>query len=299
MFERVEQSNKNCYRTSPNRQSRCLLIKQTAKIIIKSHLNTGSMFMKTSLVIANWKMNGHNPANERLLDELKPVLESLKNVQVAICPPFPYISQIAVAVAGSKIKIGAQNLSQHAAGAFTGEVAGEMLSDLGCNFVLVGHSERRALYGETDALIAMKFEAALRSGLTPVLCVGETIHQRNAGNTFGVISGQIQAVLSQVGIGQLAKGIIAYEPVWAIGTGETASPEQAQEVHQHVRQLLSGVDRQVSDNMLIIYGGSVKPDNASLLFAQRDIDGGLIGGASLDPKAFGEICQQAQILTVN
>lgn len=250
--------------------------------------------MNEKLVIANWKMHGTRAANAQLIKDLLPALYGLDGVKVAICPPLPYLSQVADLLEDSSVALGAQNLSERAQGAFTGEVSGQMLADMECNYVLVGHSERRSLFGETDALVAMKFEAALRANLVPVLCLGETIHQRRANNTNAVIGAQLRAVLQQVGIAQLARGVIAYEPVWAIGTGETASPAQAQAVHHHIRQLLSEHDSVVAATIPLLYGGSVKADNALELFEQADIDGGLIGGASLDPAAFGAICKAAQ-----
>lgn len=250
--------------------------------------------MNQKLVIANWKMHGTRAVNARLISGLLPALQGLEGVQIAICPPLPYLTQVSDLLGDTPVALGAQNLSERTQGAFTGEVSGEMLADLGCNYALVGHSERRSLYGETDALVAMKFEAALRANLRPVLCLGETIHQRRAGNTNAVIGTQLRAVLQQVGIAQLAQGVIAYEPVWAIGTGETASPAQAQAVHRYIRQLLAEHDPVAAARIPLLYGGSVKADNAAQLFEQADIDGGLIGGASLDPAAFSAICKAAQ-----
>lgn len=249
--------------------------------------------MNNKLVIANWKMHGHQAANARLIGGLLPTLERLDSVQVAICPPTPYLAQVSELLADTAVAIGAQNLSERAQGAYTGEVSGQMLADLGCRYVLVGHSERRSLFGETDAQVAMKFEAALAAGLTPVLCLGESIHQRRAGNTNAVVGSQLKAVLDQVGIEQLAKGVIAYEPVWAIGTGVSASPEQAQQAHLHIRQLLAAHAPALASRIALLYGGSVNATNAAELFAQHDIDGGLIGGASLDATCFSAICQAA------
>ncbi|MFK3818327.1 triose-phosphate isomerase [Pseudomonas sp. NPDC089407] len=249
--------------------------------------------MNAKLVIANWKMHGTHATNARLIDALLPSLQGIDGVQVAICPPMPYLAQLSDLLEHTSVAVGAQNISERAQGAFTGEVSGQMLADLGCAYALVGHSERRSLYGETDAQVAMKFEAALNAGLTPVLCLGETIHQRKAGNTNAVIGSQLKAVLDQVGIAKLAKGVIAYEPVWAIGTGETATPEQAQQVHRHIRQVLAARDPALAAGITLLYGGSVKDDNAAQLFAQHDIDGGLIGGASLDATSFVAICQAA------
>jgi len=249
--------------------------------------------MRRKLVIGNWKMNGSLVANRRLLLELLPQLAVLEGVEVAVCPPFPYLAQVATLLEGSAVALGAQNLNVVEKGAFTGEVGGGMLRELGCRYVLVGHSERRSLYGECDEVVAEKFAVALKAGLVPVLCVGETLAQRRDNVTEAVIAGQLQAVLQRVGIAGMAAGVIAYEPVWAIGTGETASPEQAQAVHRHIRTLLAQQDPVQAEAMPILYGGSVKADNAQALLAQPDIDGGLIGGASLEAAAFAAICQAA------
>jgi triosephosphate isomerase len=250
--------------------------------------------MNNKLVIANWKMNGSNSANAQLLSALLAAISDFSRVDVAVCPPYPYLAQVAELLANTSVDLGAQNVCQIETGAYTGEVGAGMLQDLGCHFVLVGHSERRAFFGESDSLVAEKFDAALNAGLVPVLCVGETLEQRRNGVTQAVVTGQLQAVLQRVGIERLATGVIAYEPVWAIGTGETATPEQAQEVHQHIRSLLARLDPLVAGSISILYGGSVKPDNAEELFAQQDIDGGLVGGASLDAVSFAAICKAAQ-----
>lgn len=249
--------------------------------------------MKRKRVIGNWKMNGDRQANAQLLDALQRVWGSLREVDVAICTPFPYLAQVAELLAGTQVRLGAQNPGLHDNGAFTGEVSSSMLLDPGCHYVLVGHSERRALFAESDTEVARKYAAALRSGLVPVLCVGETLEQRRADVTEQVVAGQILAVLQQVGIEGLAAGVIAYEPVWAIGTGETATPAQAQAVHQPIRTLLAEQDSILAASTSILYGGSVRADNASELFAQLDIDGGLIGGASLDAASFAAICRAA------
>lgn len=250
--------------------------------------------MKRKLVIGNWKMNGDRQANAQLLDALQRVWGSLREVDIAIFPPYPYLAQVAELLTGTHVQLGAQNLDVHGNGAFTGEVSSSMLLDLACRFVLVGHSERRALFAESDAQVARKYAAALHAGLVPVLCVGETLEQRCAEITEQVVTEQILAVLQQVGVEGLAAGVIAYEPVWAIGTGETATPTQAQAVHRHIRTLLAEHDSTLAATMSILYGGSVKAGNAGELFAQGDIDGGLIGGASLDAASFAAICRAAR-----
>lgn len=249
--------------------------------------------MREKLIIGNWKMNGSSATNTELVHGLVAQTGDIENVRIAICPPFPYLAQVRGLLASAKLSLGAQNLSDHAEGAFTGEVSATMLADLGCTYALVGHSERRSLYGESDAVVADKFAAALQAGLKPVLCVGETGEERRTGITHAVIARQLQAVINKVGIADIAMGVIAYEPVWAIGTGETASPDQAQDVHQALRQLLAEQDRGVADSVQLLYGGSVRADNAAALFAQPDIDGGLIGGASLNATTFVSICRSA------
>lgn len=249
--------------------------------------------MKKKFVVANWKMNGDSRANAELLAALTPEICGLEEVNIVICPPAPYIPQVLDILAGTGIKVGAQNLSHETKGAFTGEISANMLKDLGCRYVLVGHSERRSLYGENDELVAEKFEAALSAGLVPILCVGESLEERKSLITHQVIARQLQAVIEKVGIQRIAEGVIAYEPVWAIGTGETATPAQAQAVHFEIRKLLGKQATSVARNMSLLYGGSVRAENAAELFAQADIDGGLIGGASLDADAFRTICRSA------
>jgi triosephosphate isomerase len=248
--------------------------------------------MRQILVAANWKMNGSLKKNEELLHAVT-VGASVSDAAVAICPPAIYIPQVAQRLAGSKLTWGGQNLSHEAAGAFTGEISGAMLKDLGCTYVIVGHSERRTLYGENDALVAKKYAAALAAGLTPILCVGELLAEREAGATEAVVARQLNAVIDAVGIQGIGAGVIAYEPVWAIGTGKTATPAQAQEVHAFIRQRCAERDAAVAEKLQILYGGSVKSDNAAHLFAQPDIDGGLIGGASLEAGSFVAICHAA------
>lgn len=250
--------------------------------------------MKPNLVIGNWKMNGSQQTNEVLL---RAVLAGQKNdarLEVVICPPFPYLASVAAHLRHSNVVLGAQNVSAAPHGAFTGEVSVSMLRDIGCRYVLVGHSERRALFGETDEAVAQKFVAAIDHGLIPVLCVGETLDERRAGITTSVVTTQITAVIKHAGIEKLTHGVIAYEPVWAIGTGETASPEQAQAVHRHIRSIIGVYDEQAAISLQILYGGSVKADNAQAIFSQPDIDGGLIGGASLDAASFTSICDAAR-----
>lgn len=241
------------------------------------------------LVIANWKMNGSYAANYSLLTYLLPDIAVNRRTRVALCPPFPYLAQVGQRLIGSPVWLGAQNANQHAAGAQTGEVSVLMLRELGCEYVLVGHSERRAM-GEDDATVAAKFAAVEAAGLVPVLCVGETLEEREAGQTEAVVARQLETVLDAVGVARFVDAVVAYEPVWAIGTGKTASPEQAQEVHAHIRGLVELHDPHIARELPLLYGGSVKPDNATSLFQQPDVNGGLVGGASLDASAFVAIC---------
>jgi len=246
--------------------------------------------MRRKLVAGNWKMHGSLAENEALLSG---VLAGMGDVKagVAVCVPFPYLAQVQARLSGSAIAWGAQNLSQHAKGAYTGEVSAAMLKDFGCAYVVVGHSERRALYGESDAVVAEKFAAAQAAGLTPILCVGETLEEREAGVTEQVVGRQLDAVIDKSGISALAKAVVAYEPVWAIGTGKTATPEQAQAVHAFIRGKVRALDVAVAENLTIQYGGSMKASNAVELLSQPDIDGGLIGGASLVAEDFLAICR--------
>ena len=249
--------------------------------------------MRRTLVLGNWKMNGSRTANAELLQDLVGRLAGFDRADLGICPPFPYIDQLVEALRGSGIACGAQNVALESAGAFTGEVAASMLADLGCVYVIVGHSERRALYGESSADVAKKFAQVQREGMIPVLCVGETLKQRQLGSTVAVVEAQVQAVIDEVGAASFARSAIAYEPVWAIGTGKTASPEQAQEVHASIRALLSAGDSAVGEGLRIIYGGSVKAANAAELFGMADIDGALVGGASLIARQFAGIALAA------
>jgi len=250
------------------------------------------MSMRRKLVAGNWKMNGSLSANGELLSG---VIAGLGDVscEVMVCPPFPYLVQVQTLLSESCIELGAQSVSEHPAGAFTGEIGAEMLRETGCRYVLVGHSERRNLFGESDAVVAAKLSAALGAGLVPVLCVGETLSEREDDLTEAVVSRQLQSVLDRVGIAAMSSVVVAYEPVWAIGTGRTASPGQAQAVHAHIRSFLAGYDEGIAGGVRILYGGSVKPQNARELFGQQDIDGGLIGGASLVAEDFLAICRAA------
>jgi len=247
--------------------------------------------MRQSLVVGNWKMNGSVQKNQSLLESLKQGIGSVQHAEVAVCPPFVYLQQVSELLKGTVIGWGGQNLSQQEPGAFTGEVAASMLGDFGCKYVIVGHSERRALYGESDELVAEKFAKAQSVGLIPILCVGELLEQREAGETENVVKRQLDAVINLQGVASLAKSVIAYEPVWAIGTGKTATPAQAQDVHAFIRGRIAQQDAGVAEKVQILYGGSVKGNNAVELFAMTDIDGGLIGGASLKADDFLTICQ--------
>lgn len=252
--------------------------------------------MRKPIVAGNWKMNGSRASIVSLLQDLKTelsgaVADSL--VDVVVCPPALYIEQVQAVLEGGAVRLGAQNCSEHEQGAYTGEISPQMLADFGVEYVIVGHSERRALYGETSEQVAKKVEQAQRAGLLPVLCVGETQAERESGATFEVIQSQLEPVVGLVGIDGLENVVIAYEPVWAIGTGLTASPQQAQEVHQQIRSWLAVKSESIASSVRIIYGGSVKADNAKELMSCVDIDGGLIGGASLVAADFAAICSAA------
>lgn len=249
--------------------------------------------MRNILVAGNWKMNGNSASNADLVAGVVAGAPDAGSVELLVCPPFPYLAAVVQATEGSKVAVGAQNVSEHDSGAFTGEVAPAMLGDIGCDYVIVGHSERRTLYGETSAAVAAKFKAAQAAGLKPILCVGETLEERRAEQTESVVDEQLNAVLDLVGIAAFRNAVIAYEPVWAIGTGMTATPEQAQDVHAHIRELLAGHDAAVAQGVQILYGGSMKGENAAGLLAKPDIDGGLIGGASLKAPDFLAIAEAA------
>ncbi|MHB8454219.1 MAG: triose-phosphate isomerase [Acidiferrobacterales bacterium] len=250
--------------------------------------------MRRAMVAGNWKMNGSQTESGALVREIQQGLGKTGRTEVVVCPPFILIPMVAAQITAPNMVWGGQNLGIHKSGAYTGEISGPMLRDFGCSYVIVGHSERRALYAETDQLVAEKFKAAQDAGLVPILCVGETLSERDAGQTESVVGRQLDAVVELAGIGALANSVIAYEPVWAIGTGKTASPDQAQEVHRSIRRRLARNDVAIADGLRILYGGSVKAANARELFGQADIDGGLIGGASLNAQEFLAICHAAE-----
>ena len=247
--------------------------------------------MRKKLVVGNWKMNGGLDGNETLLKALADGAPSLEGVDVSICVPFPYLFQPAMLLENTSISWGAQNVSEHLIGAYTGEVSAAMLREFSCTYVLVGHSERRTLYGEDDALVARKFITAQKAGIVPILCVGETLAEREANATEAVIGRQIDKVIELAGIAALVNSVFAYEPVWAIGTGKTASGEQAQAVHAFIRNRIASHDKSLASKLLILYGGSVKASNAAQLLTMPDVDGGLIGGASLVAEEFLAICR--------
>jgi len=249
--------------------------------------------MRRSLVIGNWKMHGTRTSNRDLIAQIQAGLDGSQNCDVAVCVPFTAIPEASSAVEGSALALGSQNVANAEQGAYTGEVSASMLSEYGCRYALVGHSERRQIYAETNELIAGRYEFAIKGGITPVLCVGETDAEREQGKTFDVIDDQLSAVIDHAGIESLSQAVIAYEPVWAIGTGKTATPDQAQEVHAYIRSQIAARNAALAENLIILYGGSVKPDNAAELFGREDIDGGLIGGASLQADSFLAIIRAA------
>lgn len=248
--------------------------------------------MRRKLVAGNWKMNGSLAANAALVAGIKEGLPADVG-DVAVCVPAPYLAQVQGAVAGSAVALGAQDMSAHASGAFTGEVSAAMLQEFGVQYVILGHSERRAYHGETDAAVAAKTVAALKAGLVPVVCVGETLEQREAGQTNEIVGGQLDVVLAALSVEEAARIVVAYEPVWAIGTGKTATPEMAQEVHAMLRARLGAKSAEAAAKVRVLYGGSMKPDNAEQLLAMADIDGGLIGGAALKAADFLAIIKAA------
>jgi len=242
--------------------------------------------MRKILVAGNWKMNGSKAMVNSLLDGLLEGSRDQRNVDMAVFPPFPYLAEVQRKLEGSEIAWGGQTVNPREKGAHTGEVAASMLLDFACRYVLVGHSERRSIYGESDEDVAERFAAALEAGLEPVLCVGETLEERESGITESVVGRQLDAVLERSGVKSFENAIVAYEPVWAIGTGKTASPEQAQAVHAFIRDKFAALDAIIAGQLRILYGGSVNGSNAADLFAREDIDGGLVGGASLKAEDF-------------
>lgn len=247
--------------------------------------------MRRTLIVGNWKMNGSLDANAVLLRGLASVVTT--SADVAVCVPAPYLAQCQAVLAGSPIGLGAQDLSTHANGAFTGEVSASMLQDFDCRYVIVGHSERRSYHGESNPTVALKAAAALAAGLIPIACIGETSAERDAGQTAAMVGGQLEAILDAIAVPDLARLVVAYEPVWAIGTGKTATPEMAQEVHAQIRSRIAARSPQAAQSVQILYGGSMKPENAQQLLAMPDIDGGLIGGAALKADDFDVIIQAA------
>ena len=250
--------------------------------------------MRRPLVAGNWKMHGSRADNAVLVEQLVQGADAAGSAEILVCPPFVYLYEVARQLKDTVVAVGGQSLcAEPASGAFTGEVSAPMLKDVGCTYVIVGHSERRALYREDDALVARKFRAAQSGGLTPILCVGETLDEREAGATEAVVGRQLEAVLAVADVAAFANAVVAYEPVWAIGTGKVASPEQAQAVHCFIRGRIAARDARIGGQLRLLYGGSVKAANAAELFAMPDVDGGLIGGASLKGEEFLNICAAA------
>lgn len=248
--------------------------------------------MRRKLVVGNWKMNGSVESVDALLSGLKTIDADADSV--AVCPPFVFIPSAQSGLSSSAISVGAQNVSEYSEGAYTGEVSAGMLKQLGCQYVIVGHSERREQWSESDAQLAAKYIATQAQGLTPILCLGESLEQREAGNALSFIEAQLRSVVELVGVGSLSSAVVAYEPIWAIGTGKTASPAQAQEVHAHLRDVLASLNEDVASKVQILYGGSVNAGNAAELFSQQDIDGALVGGASLKIDDFASIVAAAK-----
>jgi triosephosphate isomerase len=251
------------------------------------------MTTRRPLVAANWKMNGTLASLKALVTEVRASVADCA-ADVALCAPFPYLGEVGAALAGTAIGLGAQNLSEHQAGAYTGEVSAAMLRDYNCRYVIVGHSERRALFGESDAQVAAKFIRAIQGGLTPILCLGELLAEREAGLTEEVVARQLDCVIDAAGAGQFSHAVVTYEPVWAVGTSRPATPEQAQDVQAFIRLRIARHDDKVADGLRILYGGSVTGENAAAIFSMADVDGGLIGGASLNAAEFIRICRAAK-----
>jgi triosephosphate isomerase len=245
-------------------------------------------------IAGNWKMNLLRTTSHELLARLKDSLAGIHQVDIAVCPPSVYLGDAAHVLAGSNLGLGAQNVYSQPEGAFTGEISCAMLLDIGCRYVILGHSERRAIFGETDGLVNEKLKAALAAGLTPIVCIGETLQERESGRTLEVVSSQCRGSLAGLSQEQMGRTMLAYEPVWAIGTGKTATPAQAEEVHAEIRQLLASLfSPEVAQKVIIQYGGSVKPDGVSEILAKPNIDGALVGGASLKAESFTAIIEQA------
>ncbi len=250
--------------------------------------------MRKKLVAGNWKMHGNLVQNQGLLEAVLERTTQMRQSEIAVCVPYPYLSAVQAQLANSHITWGAQTVSEYDKGAYTGEVSTEMLKDFGCKYAIVGHSERRALFGENSQTVALKYSAAQKTGIIPILCVGESLEQREGQITERVVGEQLDAVIEKAGADSLMKAVIAYEPVWAIGTGMTATPQQAQDVHEFIRKRIAEHNPAIASEITILYGGSVKANNAGELFAMPDIDGGLIGGASLVADDFAAICEAAQ-----
>lgn len=252
-------------------------------------MNKASNAKRRRLVVGNWKMNGNRQTNAELLASVVTRWQGEHAAEVVICPPYPYFQQALERLGDSPVVLGAQSVNEHSSGAFTGEVSASMLADWQCQYVIIGHNERRRLQQETDLQVAQKFLAVQAAGMIPILCVGESLQMREAGRALDVIGRQLQAVIEYTGCEAFTRAVVAYEPVWAVGTGKTATPEQAQEVHHFIRTQLCDLGEQVR----VLYGGSVKSHNARQLFALADIDGALLGGASLDADEFLDICAAA------
>ncbi len=248
--------------------------------------------MRRPLIAGNWKMNNNSAESVELVSQLKEMISGVKEVEVVVAPPYTALGFVAAAIKGSTILLSAQNIFWEEKGAFTGEVSPAMLTDIGCQYTIIGHSERRQYFGETNETVNKRLKAALNASLIPIVCVGETLEEREAGKTLAIIEQQVKDGLDGLSSGEMAKVVVAYEPVWAIGTGKTATPEQAQEAHQFIRKMLAQVfNKGVAEGTRILYGGSVKPDNVDQLMSQKDIDGALVGGASLKADSFARIVQ--------
>ncbi len=245
--------------------------------------------MRRPLVVGNWKLNGTRASTRRLLSEIVAGLKSDVTSEAAVCVPFVFISQVAEQLADTGLLWGSQNVADQDHGAFTGEISALMLKEFGCRFAIIGHSERRHIYGESNVLVVERFKQAITNDLHPILCVGETLEEREKDDTFNVIEKQLSPVMEIAGVESFVNAVIAYEPVWAIGTGRAASTEQAQQVHAYIRKIIAGFNKSIAENLRILYGGSVTAENATALFSMADIDGGLIGGASLNAQSFLEI----------